>query len=110
MNKDYIIPNNKIILIGATGRNGGKTTLARAIIKKYKDTVPIIGFKLITVKDHSHICPRGGMGCGICEGLKGKYDIREELGEGTKDTMLLKEAGAKKVYLIRSLKDSLKEA
>lgn len=99
-----------MILIGATGRNGGKTTLARQIIKKYKDKAPIIAFKLITVRDHSDICPRGGQGCGICKGLKGNYDIREELEIGTKDTMLLKEAGAKHVYLIRSIKDSLKEA
>ncbi len=110
MNNEYIVPKNKMILIGATGRNGGKTTLARRIIKKYKDQLPIIGFKLITVRDHSDVCPRGGKGCGICEGLKGDYDIREELGEGNKDTMLLREAGAKHVYLIRSLKDNLKEA
>ncbi len=110
MKREYIIPNNKMVLIGATGRNGGKTTLARQIIKKYKDKLAIIGFKLITVRDHSDICPRGGKGCGICEGLKGNYDIREEFGDGTKDTMLLREAGAKHVYLIRSLKDSLKEA
>lgn len=99
-----------MILIGATGRNGGKTTLARQIIKQYKDKLPVIGFKLVTVRDHSDICPRGGQGCGICQGLEGDYDIKEEFELGTRDTMLLKEAGAKHVYLIRSITDALKEA
>lgn len=110
MNTEYIIPKNKMILIGATGRNSGKTTLSTKIIKQFKDKIPIIAFKLITVRDHSDVCPRGGQGCGICKGLEGNFDIREELGDGSKDTMLLKQAGAKHVYLIRSLKDNLKEA
>ncbi|MFT4005841.1 MAG: hypothetical protein QM683_09465 [Lacrimispora sp.] len=99
-----------MVLIGATGRNSGKTTLALQIIRAFQDRMPIIAFKLITIKDHGDICPRGGHGCGICKGLKGCFDITEETGTGTKDTMLLKKAGAKQVYLIRAFKENLKEA
>lgn len=110
MNTEDLMQCDHMILIGATGRNSGKTTLATNIIKEYKDKAPIIAFKLITVRDQGDICPRGGKGCGICKGLKGGFDIVEEVNEGTKDTMLLKKSGAKHVYLIRALTDHLKEA
>ncbi|MGC4019672.1 MAG: hypothetical protein QM793_10925 [Muricomes sp.] len=96
-----LLPAGHMILIGATGRNSGKTTLALQIIDAFKDKMPIIAFKLISIRNHGDICPRGGEGCGICKGLKGCYDIREEKGTGEKDTMLLKKGGAEKVYLIR---------
>jgi hypothetical protein len=100
-----------MVMIGATGRNSGKTTLALQIIDAYKGKIPIVAFKLITIRDHGDICPRGGQGCGICKGLKSCFDIREETGTtGTKDTMLLKKAGAQKVYLIRAFKESIREA
>lgn len=101
---------SNMILLGATGRNLGKTTLAIHIIEELKERVPIIALKVITVRDHGDICPRGGKGCGICHGLKDCFDIREELGDGGKDTMLLRKAGAKRVYLIRSLKDHVQDA
>lgn len=99
-----------MVLIGATGRNSGKTTLAIQIIKAYKDQIPIAAFKLVSIRDHGDSCPRGGQGCGICRGLKGCFDIMEENGSGTKDTMLLKKAGAGKVFLIRAFKENLREA
>ena len=105
-----LLQAKQMILIGATGRNSGKTTLALQIIEKYKGKMPIIAFKLITVREHGDICPRGGQGCGICKGLKGCFDITEEICDGTKDTMLLKKAGAKHVYLIRAFKENVKEA
>lgn len=116
MNTDMSIQNTEpiqaghMVLIGATGRNSGKTTLALQIIDSFKDKMPMVAFKLITIKNHGDICPRGGQGCGICKGLKGCFDIREEKGTGTKDTMLLKKAGAQKVFLIRALKENIKEA
>ncbi len=99
-----------MVLIGATGRNSGKTTLALQMIHSFKDKMSVVAFKLITIRNHGDICPRGGHGCGICQGLKGCFDITPETGTGTKDTMLLKKAGAKQVYLIRAYKDNLREA
>jgi hypothetical protein len=99
-----------MVQVGATGRNSGKTTLTVKIIEAYKEQFPIIAFKLITVRDHGDICPRGGKGCGICKGLKGCFDIIEEKNEGDKDTMLYKKAGAEHVYLIRSFVENIREA
>ena len=104
------IPAKQMILIGATSRNSGKTTLALQIIDHYKNKVPIIAFECIAIQDHGDICPRGGKGCGICHGLNGNFDITEEEQYGEKDTMLLKKAGAEHVYLIRSLKKHMKDA
>lgn len=101
---------DNMILIGATGRNSGKTTLALQIINKLKDKMPIIAIKLITIQNKNDTCARGGHGCGICHGLNGYFDIKEEVGTGTKDTMLLKKAGAQKVYLVRALKEHTLEA
>lgn len=116
MNAEAGIPDSRpleaghMVMIGATGRNSGKTTLAIQIIDAFKGKVPIAAFKLVSLADHSDICPRGGQGCGTCSGLKGCFDIREEQGSGAKDTMLLKKAGAQKVFLIRAFKESIKEA
>lgn len=99
-----------MVLIGATGRNSGKTTLALEIIQAFKMKFPIVAFKLITVRDREDICPRGGKGCGICKGLKSCFDIREENETGEKDTMVLKRAGAEKVWLLRAFKENVREA
>lgn len=105
-----LLQARQMVLIGATGRNSGKTTLALQIIHAFKDTLPVVAFKLITIRIHGDICPRGGQGCGICQGLKGSFDITLETGTGTKDTMVLKKAGANQVYLIRAYKENLREA
>lgn len=105
-----LLQARQMVLIGATGRNSGKTTLALQIIHAFKNTLPVVAFKLITIRNHGDICPRGGQGCGICQGLKGSFDITLETGTGTKDTMVLKKAGANQVYLIRAYKENLREA
>lgn len=110
METNTLIQCNQMILIGATGRNSGKTTLASSIIDAYKNQVPIVAFKFIVVSNQNDICPRGGKGCGICNGLEDEFDITEELQEGNKDTMLLKKAGAKQVFLVRTFKDHIKES
>ncbi|MFV0241984.1 MAG: hypothetical protein ACK5H4_18355 [Lacrimispora sphenoides] len=105
-----LLQARQMVLIGATGRNSGKTTLALQIIHAFKNTLPVVAFKLITIRNHGDICPRGGQGCGICQGLKVSFDITLETGTGTKDTMVLKKAGANQVYLIRAYKENLREA
>lgn len=99
-----------MLLFGAVGRNQGKTRLAVRMVEKYSKTRLVVGIKVITVRNHGDICPRGGKGCGICKGLKDCYDVREEQGDGDKDTMLMKKAGAKTVYLVRAYPEGLSEA
>lgn len=102
------VPN--MLLFGAVGRNQGKTRLAVKMVEKYSKTHEVVGIKVITIQNHGDICPRGGHGCGICRGLKECYDIREEQGDGSKDTMLMKKAGAKNVYLVRAYPEGLAAA
>lgn len=101
-----------MLLIGATDRNVGKTTFSSAIIKHFSQTKNIIGLKITTVKkEEKGICPRGGKGCGVCSSLKTNFEILEEVSlNSNKDTSRMLSAGAKAVYWIRSLEESLGEA
>lgn len=105
-----MIKADNMILLGATARNAGKTALAVALIEQYSKECPVVAVKVITVHNHDDICPRGGKGCGICSGLKEHFDIREETGDGSKDTMLFRQAGARAVYLVRAYPEGLAAA
>jgi hypothetical protein len=94
----------QMILIGSTGRNSGKTTLAVELIKKWKDKFPVVALKVTTVKDKNGKCPRGGHGCGICTNIKENFELLEEHNKSkNKDTSLLLAAGAKRVYWLKCL-------
>jgi hypothetical protein len=100
-----------IILIGSTGRNAGKTTLAAALIKKARGQGKLVNAaKVITVERKGALCPRGGKGCGACS-LESDFVLCEESEAGTgKDTSQLIAAGAGRVFLLRSLKEALPQA
>jgi hypothetical protein len=100
-----------LILIGSTGRNAGKTTLAAALIKKLRERSPVNAAKIITVDQKGARCPRMGAGfgpdCGACS-LEGDFVLCEEQdGLTDKDTAQLLRAGASRVFLLRSLKRAL---
>ena len=96
------IPN--MILVGATARNSGKTTLAVAIIEKYKEKMPVYGIKVTTIDSNHRQCVHGGEGCGACSNLAGDFEITEEvLRDEKKDTVLLLAGGAKKVYWLKTI-------
>ena len=100
-----------ILLIGAAGRNTGKTTFACRVIENiFKDT-PLIAAKVTTIVERDGKCPRGGTGCGTCSSLEENFQITQETDStSNKDTARLLQAGAKKVYWLRVQKDHLKEA
>lgn len=101
---------NQMILIGSTGRNSGKTTLAVELIKKWKSHFPVIALKITTIQDRSGKCQRGGEGCGVCTNIKEDFKLVEEGNkDSSKDTSLLLAAGAEKVYWLRCLKDHIHE-
>lgn len=110
MDNQELLQAERMILLGAAGRNLGKTQLAVRLIGRYARTHEVVGVKVITVEHHGDACPRGGRGCGICHGLKGAYDIREEQAKGDKDTQKFLEAGARKSYLVRALPEGLSDA
>ena len=97
-----------ILIVGAAGRNVGKTSLSCAIIQHVSRTRPIVGVKVTTVEDHAGGCPRGDEGCGVCESLVGPWSITEETAppEG-KDTARLLDAGASAVFWLRVHSDRL---
>lgn len=93
-----------MILIGSTARNSGKTTLAVAIIEKYKNMIPVYGIKVTTIAEKHGKCIHGGEGCGVCTNFDDDFDIVEELGDtSNKDTAMLLAGGAKKVYWLKTL-------
>jgi hypothetical protein len=99
-----------MILLGAGGRNSGKTLLACKLIERYSQKQPIVGVKVTTIQKKDGTCPRGGEGCGVCSSLDGVYCITEELDKRSKkDTSRLLASGASNVYWLRSLKSHLKE-
>ncbi len=100
-----------ILLIGAAGRNTGKTTFACRVIESISKDTPLVAAKITTITERNGQCPRGGEGCGACSSLEGDFQITQETDSSSdKDTARLLRAGAKKVYWLRTQKDCLKEA
>ena len=98
-------------MIGAMGRNTGKTEFACSLIRKFCSEHNVIGIKVTPVDKADGICPRGGKGCGVCTSLNSNYNITEETDSlPNKDTCRMLAAGAKKVFWVRSLRTHLAEA
>ena len=101
---------DRMLLIGSTGANAGKTELACGVISKFSRNREIIGIKVTTIKAKDGKCPRGGTGCGVCSSLKDDFCITEETcSTSGKDTARLLAAGASRVFWLRVMKESLTE-
>lgn len=99
-----------MVMIGSTGRNSGKTTLAIELIKKWKTDHKVIGLKVTTIHNEKGPCPRGGEGCGVCESLKENYEILEEKNPySEKDTSLLLDAGSSQVFWLKAKRQFIDE-
>ncbi len=98
-----------MILIGAAGRDAGKTVLACELIRRFRHA-GVMGAKVTAVQERDGTCPRGGEGCGVCSSLEGAYCLTEETDAGAgKDTQRLLSSGARRVFWLRVLKDRLEE-
>lgn len=98
----------RMLLIGSTGRNAGKTLLATQLIRRFSAELSVVGAKVTAIDERNGRCPRGGRGCGVCSSLLGEFCItREENAPDSKDTRRLADAGAEKVYWLRVLKSRL---
>jgi hypothetical protein len=103
-----MINDNRIILIGASGQNAGKTTLAAECIRLWKDRFPIVALKVTTISHRDAGCHRGEKGCGVCAHISQDYVLEEETGRfPEKDTARLLLAGARRVFWLRSLFSAL---
>jgi len=101
-----------MLLIGAAGRNTGKTEFACTLLRRFSTLQPITAIKITVIRsDESRgSCPRGGSGCGVCSSLEGEYDITEETDrDGSKDTSRLLRAGANHVFWLRVLDTHMAE-
>jgi molybdopterin-guanine dinucleotide biosynthesis protein A len=97
-----------MLIIGAAGRNLGKTEFACELIRRHAATQPVFGIKVTTIEDQEGTCSRGGQGCGACTSLQGNYCISEELPTANKkDTDRMLRAGAKRVWWLRVLHEHL---
>ena len=98
-----------MLLIGAAGRDAGKTVFACKLIGRFRQ-VSQLAAKVTTIQEQGGACPRGGAGCGVCSSLEGDYCITQETtAMGSKDTQRLLNAGASRVLWLRVLKASLAE-
>ena len=90
------------IIIGATGRNSGKTEFACALIRALSQLHPVVGLKVTAIREGEAGCPRGGAGCGACSTPDGQFILGEEHGEPPgKDTTRMLESGAHRVFWLR---------
>lgn len=99
-----MIRRNGMVLIGATGRNTGKTTFAcRCIASMARCGSPVVAVKITVIRENDGGCPRGGAGCGVCSSLQGAPFIltREDGTAQKKDTARMLESGADEVYWLR---------
>lgn len=105
-----MISRPDMLLIGATGRNVGKTEFACALIHIHARRIRTVGLKITAISDTGGNCPRGGEGCGVCTTLDGHFTITEERDPlGSKDTSRMLRAGAHRVLWLRVLREHLME-
>ena len=103
--------NENTIIIGSSGRNSGKTSLAKFLINKWRGEFPIAALKVTCIDNRSSSCPRIGQSCGACSSLGGQdFLLEKERGNfPEKDTAQLLSAGADYVFWLRSLRSALHE-
>jgi len=99
-----------MLMVGAGGRNTGKTEFVCSLIRKFGKEHNITGIKVTTINELNSGCPRGSDGCGVCPALKGDFCITEENSSRCdKDTCRMLAAGAARVFWLRAFKTHLKE-
>lgn len=109
MNHSELVYLPNMLMVGASGRNAGKTEFSCQVITRFK-AKGLVAVKVTAVDRADGVCPRGGRGCGVCASLKGDFDIIEETDVlGGKDTSRLLAAGASRVVWLRVLRSRMKE-
>ncbi len=99
-----------MLMIGAAGRNVGKTEFACALIRRLASRRDVVGVKITTIREEGGACPRGGAGCGVCASLQGAYLVTEETDPASgKDTARMLKAGASRVLWLRVCHANLEE-
>jgi hypothetical protein len=100
LNKLKEIPN--LLLISGNGRNVGKTTLACQVISFFSGSTEVTGLK---ISPHFHPVNEADI---ILK--NDKFTIAEEKQISSKDSSLMLQAGAKKVYFVMVKPENLKDS
>ena len=99
-----------MLLVGAAGRDAGKTYFATSLLRRFAAANDIVAVKVTPIEKVTDRCPHGRDDCNVCATLKGNFEIAEETDPAPdKDTCKMLAAGAKRVFWLRSLKSHLKE-
>ncbi len=100
-----------MLMVGAAGRNLGKTTFICRAIERLSKTQPVVAIKVTAFDDIDGKIITETARCNTYKTLEGRFMITHEgEGSGAKDTHRMFHAGAEKVYWIRTLKSALDEA
>ncbi len=100
-----MIDNNRLLIIGGTGRNTGKTEFVCRIIQKFSANHDIFGLKV------SSIFPDEELYHGNHSVNEPQYGLFEETRcETTKDTSRMLRAGAKRVFYLRGDDQVIKDS
>ncbi len=107
---DGMIEAPRMLIVGSTGKNSGKTDFVCSLIDRFHSNHEIIAVKVTTVKEIDDKCTRSCLDCGVCTDLSSNYLITREIDEGRdKDTKRMVAAGASKVFWLRVLREHLHE-
>ena len=110
MNEKQMFHVYNMIMIGATGRNTGKTEMACRLIKKFISSYTVIALKVTAIKEAEGKYHGGDERCGQYSSLKENYSLTEEVSDTTKkDTGKMLASGAHKVYWLEVKKEFLAE-
>ncbi len=96
--------HENILVIGASSRNLGKTTLICSLLRRFAE-FPLTALKIKTMQEGDETFHGKG------STLEGPYLIREETSlNGTEDSVRLLNAGATQVLYLKTRRDSLRES
>ena len=103
-----------MLLLGAAGRNAGKTLFACRLIEQLRKKSRVVALKVSTIRGEGGECVRGRTDCGVCSSLKLPYELIEERDpDGKKDTSRMAGAGAETAYWLKArpwaLDDGIKD-
>jgi molybdopterin-guanine dinucleotide biosynthesis protein A len=99
-----------MLMVGAAGRNLGKTTFICRTIERLSKSQPVVAIKVTAFDDVDGKIITETARCNTYQTLTGRFMITHEAeGSDAKDTHRMYHAGAQRVYWLRSLKSTLDE-
>jgi len=96
-----------MLMVGAAGRNLGKTTFICRLIERLSKTQPVIAFKVTAFDDIDGKIIVETQMCKTYKTLKGRFMVTRESDSGERDTHRMLDAGAERVYWLRTVKSAL---